>query len=157
MSNFIPQEQWFKSIPKKFIASSTLLFNFQGKMLILRTTYKEGWWLPGGVCEEGESPSAAAIRETAEEVGVQLKKVKFLGIEFKPTVGYKLNCLQFMFYGGRIHERDIKLQSKEIAEYKFVSPTYAVKLMSKNISERTRYALQSLKTGKTFYYESTGT
>ena len=28
------------------------------------------WWFPGGACEPGESPPAAAARETAEETGL---------------------------------------------------------------------------------------
>ncbi len=40
--------------------------------------YKTGWMdgyygLPSGHLEEGEAPAAAAIRETAEEIGINLK------------------------------------------------------------------------------------
>ena len=37
------------------------------------------WDLPGGFCEPGETPEAAAIRELAEEAGVTIRVTRFLG------------------------------------------------------------------------------
>ncbi len=47
-----------------------------GQVLVIRranTGYRDGFYsLPSGHLEEAESPTAGAIRETAEEVGVEL-------------------------------------------------------------------------------------
>ena len=44
----------------------------QGRVLLLRTSYRSGWTTPGGAIKQGESPVDAAIREAREEIGLVL-------------------------------------------------------------------------------------
>jgi len=45
-----------------------------GRILAVRTTYLgPGWMLPGGRVERGETPHAAAARETKEETGLVVR------------------------------------------------------------------------------------
>src|SRR3989337_1451366 len=44
-----------------------------GRLLVVRPTYLgPGWMLPGGRVERGETPHAAAVRETREETGLEV-------------------------------------------------------------------------------------
>ncbi len=44
----------------------------EDRLLLLMTSYRPGWHFPGGFVHEGEDPRAAAVRETLEEVGIDL-------------------------------------------------------------------------------------
>src|SRR3954469_894936 len=64
---------------------------------------------PGGKIEAGETPLAAAIRETQEEIGVTPRGLEERGhLHFQFTDGYSLHCTVFMADGleGTPHETD---------------------------------------------------
>ena len=46
------------------------------RLLLVRTSYRRGWELPGGGVRAGESPLAAALREAREEVGIALEPAR---------------------------------------------------------------------------------
>lgn len=55
---------------------------FRGKILVLYKNYHnkyEGWVLPKGTMEEGESHTDTALREVYEEAGVMASVMKYIG------------------------------------------------------------------------------
>ncbi|MES2906548.1 MAG: NUDIX domain-containing protein, partial [Pseudomonadota bacterium] len=42
-------------------------------VLLVRHTYMDGWYLPGGGVDRGEALEKAAVRECFEEVGVHIQ------------------------------------------------------------------------------------
>jgi ADP-ribose pyrophosphatase YjhB (NUDIX family) len=54
----------------------------EGRILVVRTTYLgPGWMLPGGRVERSETPHAAAIRETREETGIEVRVDRLILID----------------------------------------------------------------------------
>ncbi|AUG76105.1 Putative hydrolase [Kitasatospora sp. MMS16-BH015] len=65
-----------------------------GRVLMVQRRVKEGelsWQFPAGEVEVGESPEAAAVRETAEEVGLMVKAVHPLGERVHPKTGRQMS------------------------------------------------------------------
>jgi 8-oxo-dGTP diphosphatase len=61
-----------------------------GRVLLVRRRVAEGtlsWQFPAGAVEAGETPEAAAVRETLEETGLEVKAVKLLGARVHPATG----------------------------------------------------------------------
>lgn len=59
------------------------LINIDGKYLVTKrskeeTTYPEYWDIPGGLADYGELPREALIRETKEEVNLDIKPTKVI-------------------------------------------------------------------------------
>lgn len=57
----------------------------EGRILLVRLTYRRGWFFPGGGVEPGETAEAALRRELAEEGGVEITgSPRLLGLYHNP-------------------------------------------------------------------------
>ena len=65
-----------------------------GRVLMVQRRVAEGelsWQFPAGEIEAGESPEAAAVRETAEETGLTVRAVRLLGERIHPKTGRQMS------------------------------------------------------------------
>jgi 8-oxo-dGTP pyrophosphatase MutT (NUDIX family) len=69
-----------------------------GRVLLVRRADDGYWELPGGRIDVGESASAAAVREVAEEAGVEVKVTDIAGVYSEP--GHVL-----AYPDGRVHQQ----------------------------------------------------
>src|SRR3954468_16739593 len=53
-----------------FIVGAVCLLQREGRLLMLRQPHREGWSLPGGLLDRGESAADAVRRELREELGL---------------------------------------------------------------------------------------
>jgi len=87
--------------PQQGIATAIIV---QGaKTLMIRRREREGkllWAFPGGGIEAGEMPEQAAVRETAEEVGLEVKAVRTLGARVHPQTGRHMTYVACEVIGG---------------------------------------------------------
>ena len=82
-----------------------------GRILLVRTTYLgPGWMLPGGRVERGETPQAAAVRETREETGIAVTVERLILVD-----AHRAREVSFVF-GGRAVGGELEPQLGEIAE-----------------------------------------
>jgi 8-oxo-dGTP pyrophosphatase MutT (NUDIX family) len=81
-----------------------------GKVLLVRQTYMDGWFMPGGRIEKNETTEQAARREAREEVGAELRSISLLGVysnfkEWKSDHNVLFLSEDFELAGG--HDREI--------------------------------------------------
>jgi len=60
-----------------------VVFNDQGKLLLVKEKHDGGWSLPGGWADIGSSPRENVAREVLEETGLQVEPVRVLAIHDK--------------------------------------------------------------------------
>ena len=83
----------------------------EGRILAVRTTYLDsGWMLPGGRVERSETPHGAAVRETLEETGLQVRLDRLVFIDAR-----RPKDVSFVFLGS-VTGGDLAPQLGEIAE-----------------------------------------
>jgi ADP-ribose pyrophosphatase YjhB (NUDIX family) len=79
-------------------------------VLLVRQTYMDGWFMPGGRIEKGETLEQAARREAREEVQAEIKTMSLLGVysnfkEWKSDHNILFLSEDFTLGGG--HDREI--------------------------------------------------
>ncbi len=97
-----------------------LVENEKGEVLLVRHTYVDGWYLPGGGVERGETAEVAARKELLEETGLRVEgDLVLLGVYKNQSASKRDHVLLF-----RVQEwtEVVKFSSnREIAEIGFFS------------------------------------
>lgn len=148
---------YYENLPKRRMGVGALIMNEENEILIVKPSYKDNWLIPGGVIEKDESPREACLREAKEEVGIDLKMVNFLCVDYKVDISGKGECLQFIFFGGILNQSqisNIQLDKKEIIDYKFVKFNEALLLLSEGLRMRLPKCLDALKENTSVYLEN---
>lgn len=91
--------------------AKTLVINRVGELLVIRRSKTAPrraleWDLPGGMVEDDEEPKTAAIRETAEEVGLTIID---LLLAYATTEARTDGNIVFMFFLARAKNFDVTL------------------------------------------------
>jgi 8-oxo-dGTP diphosphatase len=149
------QMDYYKSLPRKRMGSGAIIRNSKGEMLVLKTTYKNHWEIPGGVVEENESPKQTAEREIKEELGLFISIQSCLVVHYRSAQDGQDENFMFVFDGGSITDDvEFKLNRKEISEVKFVSFQDAPSLVGARIASRLPYCQQAINERRAIYLES---
>lgn len=134
-----PEEQKFAT-PR--VAAGVLFRDEAGRVLLVKPTYKDGWDLPGGYVEIGESPKQAAIREVREELGVAWPVGKLLVVDWAPHPD-EGDKLLFIFEGGLVQNDVMHLRGaapSEIEDVGLHAATNLDNLMPPRLARRVRAA-----------------
>jgi 8-oxo-dGTP pyrophosphatase MutT (NUDIX family) len=92
-----------------------------GRVLLVRHSYVDGWYLPGGGVERAETAFVAITRELDEEAGIILKRPpKLVGL-YANFREFKSDHVALFLVEPGSYER-VARRSFEIAEYDFFAP-----------------------------------
>src|SRR5215218_906073 len=135
------------------LAAGALFFDDAGRVLLVKPTYKDGWDIPGGYVEPGESPRVACIREVAEELGIKPPIGDLLVTDWAPhpTDGDKI---LFVFDGGRLADTDlarVQLDADEISEYAFHAVDQLAAALIPRLARRVAAATEARNAGRPVY------
>jgi 8-oxo-dGTP pyrophosphatase MutT (NUDIX family) len=152
----LPPEQYYASLPKVPFSSGLLLRDKTGRILVVKPNYKEGWLIPGGVAEKGETPTACAIREVREELGLETEPGQLLvvNVVIRPS---GLGSIHFIFDGGELDESKISSimpQKEELDRFKFIWSGELEDHFQGYKLERIRAALEAVKDGRIRHLET---
>jgi 8-oxo-dGTP pyrophosphatase MutT (NUDIX family) len=140
------------------VAAGVLLFDEQGRVLLVDPTYKAGWEFPGGVVEPGEAPARAGVREVAEETGIRLDDVpRLLVVDWEAPAPPAYGGLRLLFDGGCLDSAEtarLLLPGPELRGWRFVTEEEAADLLPAVRYERLRWALRARERGAVLYLEA---
>ena len=132
-------------IPRIPASAGALIYDDDGRLLILKPTYKKGWTIPGGQVDEGgESPWEACRREALEECGLVLESGRLACVDFRPAGSNRPGGIRFVFDCGTFTKdalAAIRLQEEEIADHRFAVPAEALELLSGPIRRRVGHCI----------------
>lgn len=122
------------------MGSGALLRNRDGRIFVVKPSYKPLWEIPGGVIEPGESPRACCHRELIEELGMEIPIGRLLVMDWLPPEPPQPDGWMFVYDCGILDEDDVArivLPEEELVKWKFVEPgdldDYLVSFMVRRI------------------------
>ncbi len=126
--------------PRIPASAGALIHHPDGRLLILKPTYKKGWTIPGGQVDAGgESPWEACRRETEEECGLVVSRGRLACVDFLPPKADRPGGVRFLFDCGTLpidaFDR-IVLQEAEIEDFRLVGLEGALELLSGPLRRR---------------------
>jgi 8-oxo-dGTP diphosphatase len=117
------REGWLDDQHKRVSSAAMILENERGEALIVKARYKNYWSLPSGIVDPGDTPKEAALRETLEEVGIDVHPE---GVEFFAVVNRRSDSMQtyqFVFTAPLLSSMvdHVSLQASEIEAHALVT------------------------------------
>jgi 8-oxo-dGTP diphosphatase len=124
------------------VAAGVLFRHPDGRVLLVKPTYKDGWEIPGGYVETGESPRAAAVREVHEVLGLDGDLGPMLALDWAPHPA-EGDKLLLIFDGGQLDDPTVSglaLAQHEISDAAFFPVDRLFDLMPARLASRVSYA-----------------
>jgi 8-oxo-dGTP pyrophosphatase MutT (NUDIX family) len=89
------------------------------RVLLVRTSYQEGWVAPGGGIKLDEAPAPAAVREASEELGLHLSVDDLRHVLAIERFWNNRRDMLQMFEAQLSNPPKVKIDNREIIEARF--------------------------------------
>jgi 8-oxo-dGTP diphosphatase len=119
------------------------LFVDGDRVLLVHKTYGNGWDIPGGYVDAGESPAAACRRELTEELGIEREAHRLLIVDWAPHASEGDKVL-YIFDCGLLgaDEQRIQLAADELDRWAWVPvgqlPEYVIPRLARRLASAYR-------------------
>ncbi len=153
MTHSSTPQQYYASLPRKHFASAAMIFN-DDRLLIVKTSYKEGWVLPGGGVDENEGPYAACMREVAEEVGLTVTSARLGGTAFLNTNPVRGDIVELFWICDVADRGAVKIDGHEIVDAMWATRDECKQIMRYGLGFRTLAVWDAWSAGRAAYIEN---
>jgi 8-oxo-dGTP diphosphatase len=119
--------------PNYSVGAICVIERTDGRILLVRQTYRSNWGLPGGLLKRREAPAEAVRREVAEEIGLD---IELLG-EPAVVVESRLHRVDVVYRGRPAPGADpdaVRVGSPEIEAWSWFGPEQLPQLQPETAS-----------------------
>ena len=140
----------------KRMSAGGMVFDPEGRILLIKSRLRGTWEWPGGRSEGNESPLQTCRREVREETGLDLYSYRFVGVNFQDGGGTKNGRLNFTF----VAEVDLAKagmvtpQAIEISDFRWVDIAEARSIIAPRLKSRFANFLKAYQDQTSIYLES---
>lgn len=105
--------------------AGAIAFDASGRLLLIRRGQEPSagtWSVPGGRCLPAESAAAACVREVAEETGLTVRTVRWVGQVQRPGpdgIRYLIDDFECVPVGGRLRAGDDAADARWVSRAEF--------------------------------------
>lgn len=148
--DLLPYAEYAASLNRKRTAAGVLFRDERSRVLLVETSYKRSWEIPGGSVDANEAPWRTAVREVGEEVGLDRPLGRLLVIDYIPAAEPMPEGLAFVFDGGVITEEEvasIELTDPEIRSVGLYRVEDVRGLVKPVLARRIEVALDAIECG----------
>jgi 8-oxo-dGTP pyrophosphatase MutT (NUDIX family) len=152
----LPYDEYARSLNRKRVAAGVLFRDNQRRVLLLETSYKIEWDIPGGTVDAGEPPWRTARREVAEEIGLDRPLGQLLAIDYVSVAGVMPEGMAFVWDGGLVSEDEVNglvLTDPEVRSAKLCPPAAVEALVKPALARRIAAALAAADEGTLVFCE----
>lgn len=156
--DWLDPDEYFRRLPVLGASAGHLVTDPRGRVLLVKPNYREGWSFPGGVVEHDEPPDRAAVRESLEEIGLDLPGDRLLVVSWLPSRGRNPRpMVRFIFDGGVLADPGrIVLQADELDDFAFLAPDEAHRRLHPQAAYVLPAALEARAAGAVRYLSHLG-
>jgi 8-oxo-dGTP diphosphatase len=136
------------------MAAGALFVDDQERVLLVHKTYSNGWDIPGGYVDIGESPAAACQRELAEELGLDRMPRHLIAVDWAPN-DVEGDKVLWLFDCGQLgdDEQRIRLGVTELDRWQWVPGAQLSEYVIPRLARRLHEALAARQDGRAAYLE----
>ena len=117
------------------LGARALVVDKNNDILLVKHTYEDYWFIPGGGVKKNETFEQAIRRELREETGYEVNIIELFGVYNNTREGKRDNIVVFACRDGKFTEA---AYSPEIEKYEF----FSVENLPENISRGTRKRIE---------------
>lgn len=145
------RDEWLASLERVFAASGCLITDPEGRVLIVKASYREHWQFVGGTIDPGENPQQCAKRELLEETGLVREPGDLLAVAWTHPAGeLPYPACHFLYDLGTIPaDTPITLPAGELDDHRWATVDEALELLGPARSLRLRAGLAARADGHT--------